>query len=308
MYYISRPSLYFNVKEIQLTKHPLHLHDYFEIIHLLQGKVTFQLGTNLYTLNTGEYFYIPPYVPHSYKQSDDSETDAAMVSLETADANDAHTLNETELSPTAPLMRIISCCVDIFPLLQKNLLEKFPLDPVLPIEQIHPDIPYAEQRLTELTSGQNNPALISALISLILCRYLPLARLTSLNRVPMEDLTSGIIAYIATHYSDPLSLDSLAHEFGISRFKVSRIFSKVLGTNFNAYLNSLRINHASYLLTSSDLSITHIALECGFNNQQTFNRVFRKSNGCTPKEYRASYNTDDTYPELNISFPNSTLI
>ena len=282
MFFIDRPNIYFNVKEMDLNDHPLHLHNYFEIIHLLIGSIKMSIGSKHFLVQKGEYIYIPPHVPHAYQ----SEPDILLGKRE------------------KPFMRVISCCVDIFPLQKKNLLEKIPISPVLHHNQVHPDLPYIEKRLTELELKQDNLLLISSLISLALCRIFPYVDLVNISKVTPDNLVSGIITYIANHYLENISLNKLSLTFGISKYKISRIFSIELGTTFSSYVNSLRMNYACYLLVSTNYSITHIYIDCGYNNQQTFNRIFKNQNGCTPKEYRAKHNRDTTqYLAFSISFP-----
>jgi len=280
MFFISRPTFFFNLKEMDFEEHPLHLHNYFEIIHLLQGEIIMQFASKHYDLHAGEFLFVPPHIPHAYRSASDK---------------------------TNPHMRIISCSVDIFPLLKKNLLEKIPLSPVIHKEKIHPDLLYAEQRLTELDSSQDNIGLISALVSLALCRIFPVIELSTLKDVHEGDLTSRLISYIANHYQEDLSLDRLAREFGVSKYKLSRTFSSELGTNFSSCVNSLRISYAEYLLLSTNFSITQIAYDCGFNNQQTFNRVFREQDNCTPKEYRYQHANVEAHPAMSLSFPHSNI-
>ena len=56
------------------------------------------------------------------------------------------------------------------------------------------------------------------------------------------------------------------------------------------YLNQYRLEMASRQLTETELPVTSIALESGFNNISYFNRVFKKKFGVTPKEYRSCSN------------------
>lgn len=52
------------------------------------------------------------------------------------------------------------------------------------------------------------------------------------------------------------------------------------------YLNYYRLERASYLLTSTDLPVTQVAMDCGFNDLSYFIRSFKKYRGITPKKYR----------------------
>ena len=55
---------------------------------------------------------------------------------------------------------------------------------------------------------------------------------------------------------------------------------------FSDYVGSLRVRQAQGLLRATDRKIAQIALDCGFENQRTFNRTFLKVCGTTPRAYR----------------------
>ena len=55
------------------------------------------------------------------------------------------------------------------------------------------------------------------------------------------------------------------------------------------YLNKTRIEHAKKLLANSDYTVAEVALRSGYNNDQAFNRFFKKFEGITPGMYRVSY-------------------
>ena len=54
---------------------------------------------------------------------------------------------------------------------------------------------------------------------------------------------------------------------------------------FSMYLNHIRVNKAIDLIQNTDLSMTEIAMNCGFETIRNFNRVFKEIMGCTPSEY-----------------------
>lgn len=78
----------------------------------------------------------------------------------------------------------------------------------------------------------------------------------------------------------------MATALGFSPYALSRAFSSVLHTNFNGYLNGIRLSYARERLENSDRPITEIALDSGFSSLRTFNRVFREQLSMSPREYR----------------------
>ena len=81
----------------------------------------------------------------------------------------------------------------------------------------------------------------------------------------------------------------MAKDLGISKYALSRVFSSTFHTNFNQYLNEQRLNYVVSMLEDTDLPITDVCLEAGFQSQRTFNRAFKERYKKTPREYRNGY-------------------
>lgn len=94
--------------------------------------------------------------------------------------------------------------------------------------------------------------------------------------------------FIYTRYADEITLVSLAKELKVSPSYLSRVFAKEARLPFNVYLSFLRLSKAAEMLVRSDLPVTQIALEVGYNDSSYFTKSFRKRFGKTPKEYRDS--------------------
>ncbi len=95
--------------------------------------------------------------------------------------------------------------------------------------------------------------------------------------------------YVREHYCDPnISLMSVARHVGMSAAHFSTVFSQTVGTPFIGYLTGLRVKQAKKLLATTDMRLAAIAVEIGYNEPNYFSHVFRKSEGITPKEFRAN--------------------
>lgn len=92
--------------------------------------------------------------------------------------------------------------------------------------------------------------------------------------------------YIQKNYQKRLSLDDLAEEFFINRTYLSELFRERFGKNFVQYKNEVRIEHAKILLTDTQLPISEIAAQCGFDNTSYFALVFRQITGQSPGQFR----------------------
>ena len=96
-------------------------------------------------------------------------------------------------------------------------------------------------------------------------------------------------AYVAKNYGSRITLEKMANDLGVSKYVLSRMFAKTFHCNFSKYVNGGRLNNTVTELENSQDSITNICLNCGFESQRTFNRVFKDRYKLTPREYRKKW-------------------
>jgi two-component system response regulator YesN len=94
------------------------------------------------------------------------------------------------------------------------------------------------------------------------------------------------IAYIHEHYAESLPLSSAAEAAQVSPAYLSRLFGEHLKTPFIDYLTDLRIAKAEKLLRESQINIKEAAFAVGYQDPNYFSKIFRKSTGFSPAEYR----------------------
>jgi AraC-like DNA-binding protein len=85
---------------------------------------------------------------------------------------------------------------------------------------------------------------------------------------------------------DPITLDSLAKDAGLSAYHFLRVFRRALGITPHQFLIRTRLRHAARLLSTGDQSITEIALEVGFGDISNFVRSFHRAAGVSPTMFR----------------------
>jgi AraC-like DNA-binding protein len=86
-----------------------------------------------------------------------------------------------------------------------------------------------------------------------------------------------------------LTLAALAADLGIGEAALRALINQQLGyRNFNDFLHHYRLEEAAARLTTQELPILSIALECGYGSIGPFNRAFRQRFGMTPTEHRAA--------------------
>ncbi|MCR5340139.1 MAG: helix-turn-helix domain-containing protein [Saccharofermentans sp.] len=110
---------------------------------------------------------------------------------------------------------------------------------------------------------------------------------------PGEDVMRRLMVvtdYIKNNLTaDDLSQGAMAEMAGISREYFSRIFKNITGMNYTRWLNMIRLEKATELLSDEKRPLTEIAMMSGFQSIPSFNRVFREEKGMAPGEYRALF-------------------
>ena len=96
----------------------------------------------------------------------------------------------------------------------------------------------------------------------------------------------AVTDYIYAHLDDDLSLETLAHVSGFSRYHWHRIYRAVRGETAAQAVRRLRLERAAAMLTETSWSIERIAWKAGFTGTEIFSRAFLRSYGTTPGRFR----------------------
>lgn len=117
-----------------------------------------------------------------------------------------------------------------------------------------------------------------------------------MRRYSLKDYTPTvrkIIEYIRFHLTDPeLSLQAIADNMGAHPSHLSRLWSKEMKQSLPSYITAQRVSLAKELLKNSpNMPVSQVATSLGYADTNYFTKVFRKSTGTTPTEYRNSNRT-----------------
>ena len=230
---------------------PAMFHSHMEIIYVLQGSIRMQIDGMARTILPGQLSISFPYVIHSYDSA--PEADAIILLF----------------SPAS------------IPSRAKQLTGQRLREPYL--EDAAPFLPLLERMVTHYTSGREDLTLdyLSAFLGELLLLVQPEpAEQTDLSA------TQKVLVFCAENYRQDIGVKEIAARLHISESYVSKIFSRKLGCSLRSYLNALRVAQAKELLKHTDRKITDLLYECGFCNQSSFNQIFLRHTGMTPKDYR----------------------
>ena len=248
---------------------PHHLHSQLELVYVLEHEIKMTIHGRERLFKKGDFVIIFPHMIHSY----DSEF--------------------LEGSPVSTALTVI-CGLMLTGEHLNQLINYHAQDAFILSEDLHDDVVFAMDALYKEVSYANNLSACKALIQLILARTLPKLKLSKNKDTDFHGLIYQLVNFISQNFREQLSLDILADELGVSKYYLSRIFSSKLNTNFNDYINGVRLNYATMLISTTNNSITQICSDAGFNSQRTFNRVFQETFQMTPREYRY-LNKDNKY-------------
>ncbi len=125
------------------------------------------------------------------------------------------------------------------------------------------------------------------------------------------------IAYIDNNFTHDLSISTLSNIACLSGFHLSRLFSAAVGKSITEYIQNKRIEYSKELLVSTDLSVTSISSEVGFNTISNFNKTFKRIVGCSPVIYKSNNSIEEVDNskgvvvqklEINHNYPISSFI
>jgi AraC-like DNA-binding protein len=118
------------------------------------------------------------------------------------------------------------------------------------------------------------------------------ARGRSLNEGPLNKVEQ-IACFVAQHYTEPLRVGDICAALGLDSDYAMTLSKKVFGMTLVKYLTHHRVAHAKRLLSTTWEKVVDVAFESGFSSVSAFNEAFRRSSGCSPREYRSHIDRGD---------------
>ncbi len=241
-----------------------HLHDDIELIYVLQGTLEVVVDEEQYKLEKDDFLMVNRNMMHRYKGSDEVLVGSFYVAYPLL----TQLMTQTNITFWCNSTVDKSSAYDDVRVVVKELAKDFFQN--RGIGRIHLIAQYYE------------------LLHMLTKHFLVTAQDT--NSEEEVDADQGRIAhikdYVASNYRNKISLSELASQLFLSEAYLSKYIKSKFGMNFLEYVNRVRLNHAVTDLLYGDQSVTRIALENGFANVGTFNRVFKERYELTPKTYR----------------------
>jgi two-component system, response regulator YesN len=123
----------------------------------------------------------------------------------------------------------------------------------------------------------------------------------NLEALNIEGIMEKVKDFITRNYDKKISLKDVAAEFYLSPKYLSRKFKETTKTGFGEYKIKVKIDKAKDFLKNTGYTVYTIALKLGYENTESFNRIFKKFTGMTPSEYREKNKINSGYNSSSYS-------
>lgn len=251
-----------------LKKIDPHRHQFFEMVLVVRGRARHKVGNETMTVSEGELLLMSHQRPHSYELIGEP-FDVVNVCFDPSLLYPGFSLDHYQsFRLFRPFFGPSDTSVRFRPD-EKIFLRLLDLAlHLVALRQRSADFFFRESLQTGLLS------ILQALSS---------AYESANPSLPEENqFLKKVLETIPALGSEKISLARLAKSFGLSPFTFSRRFKKMVGESLPVFVNRMKIEKSKKLLRESPLSVTDVALECGFENLSHFHRLFKTSTGLTP--------------------------
>ena len=257
-----------NVK--QSFQIPVHWHDEFEIIYVKSGFLTVSISGENYIGKPGDAFVVSPGNLHFMG---------------------SQTGNVDYFTFLFPLKYISFRTDDI---LDDKLLEPLNSGHLIISPEIEDTVKEQCEQLVEIygVKKEESQSKITAQIKtkIILLQFI--LELWKKGFI-VENDTSGkntvekeMVSYIQQNFTGKILLKEFGEQFHLSEKYISRYFKEHFHITISQYVTYLRLEHAKQLLQDTDIPVTEVAMQSGYQNVSYFIRSFKKTYGMSPLKYR----------------------
>lgn len=252
------------------TKPFWHLHPEYEIVYIKNGSSEQHIGSHYSHYKDGTLLLIGPNIPHTNMGNYDFDDNIAVVIQMSKAFLEDKISTFSEFNYIKDLMLRAQHGVQFL----KSFKNKI------------------ETRIESMASLLPDERLLELISILGLMARTNDYKLLNANAINYEQHSNSyhrvkqITTFVADNYHRTIQLSEIASICGLTETSFSRFFKKITGKPFITFLNEYRIQKACSLLFDKQNNIAEIMYQCGFNEAAHFTRVFKKTIGYSPREYR----------------------
>ena len=231
----------------------MHVHDFYEIEFIIHGTGTYIIDGTAYPIHDNMLFFMSP---------------AAFHAFENIEAKIINIMFPCSICNTETMFQLFFSNTNNVFIDEENIL--------------------IEKLLDEVVVGCQNGNYNYAVHFLQSLLY-KLNTLTPFSKKQPASYVQSTIIYITENFRENITLSDAATHVGIVPAYLSTLFLKETGINFKTYLDNIRFDHATKLLTFSNISIADVCTQSGFLDYANFSRRFKEKYKLTPKVYRTAH-------------------
>lgn len=249
---------------------PVHWHDEFEIIYVRSGFLTVSISGESYIGKTGEAFVVSPGNLHLMgSQSDTVDYYTFLFPLKYISFRTDDMLDEKLLEP------LNSGHLMICPRVKDTAKEL--CEQLIKIYEAKND--ESESKIT--TQVRTKIILLQFILEMWKKGFVIENDTSGRNTVEKE-----MVSYIQQNFTGKISLREFGEQFHLSEKYISRYFKEHFHITLSQYVTYLRLEHAKQLLQDTDIPVTDVAMQSGYQNVSYFIRSFQKAYAVSPLKYR----------------------
>lgn len=275
-YYEQVLSVGFAVHSASIGQTRFHGHKYLELAYVEQGRLAHYINGQTLILQPGDYFIVEHGVTHAYKKlSEEKLLVQNLLFLPKFLDRSLEGAHSFEDMMNSYLLRF---CY--------RTLRSSPTGITFHDE---------DGRIGQLVKSiaQEFDKKDYGYLEYIRCAFVELLILTMRKIGKKEDTPerspdiSRITDTLDASFREPPDLGEFSRQLGYSVPYLSKKFSQEVGVGFTEYLQNVRLEHACRLLETTDMKVSRIATEVGYENLKHFNALFKRKLSLTPREFRA---------------------
>ena len=249
---------------------PVHWHDEFEIIYVRSGFLAVSISGESYIGKTGDAFVVSPGNLH-------------LMGSQTGTVD-----YYTFLFP----LKYISFRTD--DMLDEKLLEPLNSGHLMICPRVKDTAKELCEQLIEIYEAKNDES-VSKITTQVRTKIILLQFILEMWKkgFVIENDTSGrntvekeMVSYIQQNFTGKISLREFGEQFHLSEKYISRYFKEHFHITLSQYVTYLRLEHAKQLLQDTDIPVTDVAMQSGYQNVSYFIRSFQKAYAVSPLKYR----------------------
>ncbi|MEO6497580.1 MAG: AraC family transcriptional regulator [Mucilaginibacter sp.] len=248
---------------------PWHYHSEYEITLILQGRGKRFIGNHVGDFAVGELILLGPNLPHLFRKDNADEAGGSLVIHFQEDFLGAHFPNVPEMQKIKLLferskmgIRLLGDAREISEQQMNSVYELEGMDRLIALLQLLSTLAQTDEY--ELLSSPD----------------------VSGQNARDSDRLNKVFDYVMTHFTENIQLDKVAEIANMSYSGFCRYFKNRTKKNFSHFVNEIRIGYACQRLMESDISVSSVCYECGFNNLTNFNEQFKKIIKLTPHQFK----------------------